>query len=138
MTQETLWVWPLTVECSQATSLVNFQSLIFLSSDEETKFGLDENELKEILSESVLGELKNVRINGLMGMATNTSDQEKVLAEFSRLNTFFQSLSAAQLPANAEMKILSMGMSGDYPLAIKAGSNMIRVGSKIFGERKYA
>ncbi len=104
---------------------------------EETKFGLDEVEVMEILTGSDLADLKNIRIKGLMGMATNTSDEAKVLREFEGLRKLFDKLGASDLPPNAQMETLSMGMSGDFKIAITAGSNMIRVGSLLFGDRNY-
>ncbi|MEQ9229230.1 MAG: YggS family pyridoxal phosphate-dependent enzyme, partial [Cyclobacteriaceae bacterium] len=78
---------------------------------EETKFGLDEVEVMEILTGSDLADLKNIRIKGLMGMATNTSDEAKVLREFEGLRNLFDKLRASDLPPNAQMETLSMGMS---------------------------
>ena len=101
--------------------------------EEETKYGLDENELREALT--VLANLENVRVRGLMGMATFTDDTEQVRKEFRGLKKIFNNLAATPLPANAKMDILSMGMSGDYEIAIEEGSNMVRIGSSIFGER---
>jgi len=96
---------------------------------EETKFGLDESEARAVIS--TVEELKNIRIIGLMGMATNTSDEAQVRIEFSRLKEL-----SIQLPTtNCQLPTVSMGMSGDYLLAIQEGSTMIRVGSAIFGAR---
>ncbi|TAL43973.1 MAG: YggS family pyridoxal phosphate-dependent enzyme [Chitinophagaceae bacterium] len=97
---------------------------------EETKFGLDENELKELLNDS-MAQLPNVRICGLMGMASLTDDMNKVSSEFHYLKTLFDKLTAH----DSRLKILSMGMSSDYKIAIEEGSNMVRIGSLIFGER---
>jgi pyridoxal phosphate enzyme (YggS family) len=96
---------------------------------EDTKFGLDESEAQDVLIAAQ--ELKNIRITGLMGMATNTSDEAQVRKEFSRLKELAQQLATA----DCQLPIVSMGMSGDYLLAIQEGSNMIRVGSAIFGAR---
>jgi len=98
---------------------------------EETKFGMSKNEAKNILVSEEFKKLKNVSILGLMGMASFTNDQEILKKEFSSLNNFFKELSSSY----STMKILSMGMSDDYKLAIELGSNMIRVGSSIFGSR---
>ena len=98
---------------------------------EETKFGMSKNEAKNMLSSEEFKKLKNVSILGLMGMASFTNDQEILKKEFSSLNNFFKELSSSY----STMKILSMGMSDDYKLAIELGSNMIRVGSSIFGSR---
>jgi len=98
---------------------------------EETKFGMSKNEAKNMLSSEEFKKLKNVSILGLMGMASFTNDQEILKKEFSSLNNFFKELSSSY----SSMRILSMGMSDDYKLAIELGSNMIRVGSSIFGSR---
>ncbi len=106
---------------------------------EETKFGLDEEELKSIYNRNSDGlqELKNVRICGLMGMASFSDDVEKVKGEFKYLKSMFEWY--ADLPiANSQLNILSMGMSGDYQLAIGEGSTMVRIGSLLFGARNYA
>ena len=94
---------------------------------EETKFGLNEAELKEVLKEAP--NFKNIQLKGLMGMASNSNDLNLVGNEFSTLHSLFAE--------NALFKNLSMGMSGDYRLAIEKGSNMIRIGSMLFGERNY-
>ena len=98
---------------------------------EETKFGMSKNEAKNMLGSEEFKKLKNVSILGLMGMASFTNDQEILKKEFSYLNNFFNELSSSY----STMRILSMGMSDDYKLAIELGSNMIRVGSSIFGSR---
>ncbi|MFD2567496.1 YggS family pyridoxal phosphate-dependent enzyme [Pseudotenacibaculum haliotis] len=100
---------------------------------EETKFGLPFNEIEEILASEELAQLENVKVVGFMGMATFTHDKEVLQEEFSSLKTFFDQ----QKNTNTELTILSMGMSGDYQLAIENGSTMIRVGSSIFGARNY-
>lgn len=100
---------------------------------EETKFGLDTTELTQIIDNAQAGAYPNIRLMGLMGMATFTSDQNQIRAEFACLKQHFDK-AASQLE---HCSILSMGMSGDYPIAIEEGSTMIRVGSKIFGERNY-
>lgn len=101
--------------------------------EEETKFGLDETELEEILVSEEFKALENVKIVGLMGMATFTSDENQIRKEFAFLKAIYDSLQS-KLP---NLNTLSMGMSGDYIIAIEEGSNMIRVGSSIFGARKY-
>lgn len=106
--------------------------------DEESKFGLSYDEVAEILTSEETQALESIHIKGLMGLATNTDDSEKVRGEFKQLKAFFDSQKHhPELIENADMEILSMGMSGDYPIAIEEGSNMIRVGSKIFGARTY-
>jgi len=109
---------------------------------EETKFGLDEQELAEVMKvfthdgaeESGSGELKNVRVAGLMGMASFTEDPEKIRSEFRTLRSLFDKyFSSAAVPDTPS--ILSMGMSGDYKIAVEEGSNMVRIGSLLFGKR---
>ncbi|MFY7811158.1 MAG: YggS family pyridoxal phosphate-dependent enzyme [Flavobacterium sp.] len=100
--------------------------------EEETKYGLDEEELKEILNLNYLNQLKNINIVGLMGMATFTTDLIKINTEFSYLKSIFDKLQFFDSTFNFNPRILSMGMSGDYVEAIAKGSNMVRVGSSIF------
>ncbi|MEN2412500.1 YggS family pyridoxal phosphate-dependent enzyme [Flavobacterium mesophilum] len=100
--------------------------------EEESKFGLDENELNELLTSIEFKELKNIRILGLMGMATFTEDQNQIKKEFTHLKSIFDSIQKLQI---VDLKIISMGMSGDYQLAIECGSTMVRIGSSIFGGR---
>jgi hypothetical protein len=99
--------------------------------EEETKFGLDEKELAYLLSSTEIQELKNIRIVGLMGMATFTDNKDQVKKEFTHLKSIFDQVAIQ----NSQIVILSMGMSGDYQLAIECGSTMVRIGSSIFGER---
>ena len=100
---------------------------------ESTKFGLNETELNDIIHQQLTTPFPNIRIVGLMGMATFTSDNVQIKHEFTFLKTLYDK-ARNQLK---DISILSMGMSGDYALAIELGSNMISVGSKIFGERNY-
>ncbi len=100
---------------------------------EDTKFGFSTTEINEMIEKGILQNLQFIEIKGLMGMATNTKDQEVVISEFSELNSFYKKLKPL-----LNLEILSMGMSGDYHLALEAGSNMVRIGSAIFGERDYA
>jgi len=102
--------------------------------EEETKFGLDENELNEILSSEAFQELKNIRIVGLMGMATFTENQNQIKKEFTHLKSIFNKLQPLQ-NEHSQLNTISMGMSGDYQLAIECGSTMVRIGSSIFGGR---
>jgi len=95
--------------------------------EEDTKFGLAASELDAMLEAAA--SCSHVKIKGLMGMATFTTDTDQIQTEFQKLAQLYQK--------NSEFEVLSMGMSGDYPIAIEAGSNMIRVGSKLFGERNY-
>ena len=107
--------------------------------EEESKFGLDEKELDEILKqvENDNSDLKNIRIVGLMGMATFTDNQTQIKKEFQNLKTIFDKINADAISKDAinRVSILSMGMSGDYKLAIECGSTMVRIGSSIFGTR---
>ncbi|MDQ6529099.1 YggS family pyridoxal phosphate-dependent enzyme [Flavobacterium sp. LHD-85] len=102
--------------------------------EEESKFGLDENELNELLTSPEFKELKNIRILGLMGMATFTEDQNQIKKEFTHLKSIFDSIKDLQTE-NCSLNTISMGMSGDYQLAIECGSTMVRIGSSIFGGR---
>jgi pyridoxal phosphate enzyme (YggS family) len=104
---------------------------------EETKFGFSENEIFELLQGNSFQALKNICIEGLMGMASFTDQRDQVRREFKSLKTFFDKLASMPLPAQFELKNLSMGMSGDYKIAIEEGSTMIRVGTALFGERNY-
>ena len=101
---------------------------------EETKFGFDEQELDTLFHEPIAIGLNNIKIIGLMGMASFSDDLEKVANEFKKLKSLFDKY--AQLStANCQLSTLSMGMSGDYKLAIEQGSNMVRIGSLLFGSR---
>ena len=98
---------------------------------EETKFGLDEKELEEILNQVQNDKFENIKIKGLMGMATFTDNQTQIKKEFLHLKSLFDKLNTEHL----QLSTLSMGMSGDYQLAIECGSTMVRIGSSIFGSR---
>jgi pyridoxal phosphate enzyme (YggS family) len=104
--------------------------------EEETKFGLDEKELNEILHfvQNDKEGMKNIRIVGLMGMATFTDKQDQIKKEFTYLKSIFDKTNQL-LTSNSQLLTLSMGMSGDYQLAIECGSTMVRIGSSIFGGR---
>ncbi|MCE7070463.1 MULTISPECIES: YggS family pyridoxal phosphate-dependent enzyme [Dyadobacter] len=106
---------------------------IFIA-QEETKFGLSEEEAREIITSPELSDLQNIRIAGLMGMASNTEDEQVVRAEFKGLKTLFESFKSYQ-NEQVSMQELSMGMSADYTIAMEEGSTLIRVGSSIFGSR---
>jgi pyridoxal phosphate enzyme (YggS family) len=101
---------------------------------EETKFGLDEVELENIIQK--LPQLPFVQISGMMGMASFSSDSQIVKTEFDILKHLFDKYSSLTTD-NLKMETLSMGMSGDYKMAISCGSNMVRIGSMLFGEREY-
>jgi pyridoxal phosphate enzyme (YggS family) len=105
--------------------------------DEETKFGFSEGEIQTMLASAELQSMKNITVKGLMGMATFTTDENKIRNEFRTLKLLFERLKSTALPAQVQMDELSMGMSGDYQIAIEEGSTMIRVGSAIFGHRDY-
>ena len=104
---------------------------------EETKFGFLPDELREMLEGSEWKELKNVRIRGLMCMATNTDDESLIHSEFHEVKELFDELKARHFQSGSTFSELSMGMSDDYKIAIEEGSTMIRVGSLIFGARNY-
>ena len=99
---------------------------------EETKFGLTVDETKDIFNKYLNGNYPNIEIKGLMGMASFVDDETQIREEFSILKNLFDELSELK-----PLETLSMGMSGDFPIAIESGSNSVRVGSAIFGERNY-
>ncbi|GAK94957.1 hypothetical protein YggS [Nonlabens ulvanivorans] len=104
--------------------------------EEETKFGFDQNELLELLSSDAFAGYKNVRITGLMGMATFTDNKKQVRKEFKSLKTLLDYINNNKLISDShDLKTLSMGMTGDYKIAIEEGSTMVRIGSAIFGSR---
>lgn len=105
--------------------------------EEETKHGLSIDACKELLSRLVLSDYPFIRINGLMCMATDTDDSAQIRKEFHTLYALFQELKSSYFKGSDDFKELSMGMSHDYPIAVKEGSTMIRVGSFIFGDRAY-
>lgn len=111
--------------------------LQFHVASEETKFGLDMQEADELLSSAAFAELKNVRIVGVMGMATNTPDKDLVRREFHRLKEIFDDLKLRYFAGSDCFKEISMGMSGDFAIAQEEGSTLVRVGSSIFGARDY-
>jgi pyridoxal phosphate enzyme (YggS family) len=100
---------------------------------EDSKFGMSASDASEILQSNEFSELKNINVIGVMGMATFTENQEQIKKEFIQLKSSFIHLKSL----HPELEIISMGMSGDYQLAIACGSTMVRVGSSIFGERNY-
>ncbi|MBK9016225.1 MAG: YggS family pyridoxal phosphate-dependent enzyme [Saprospiraceae bacterium] len=109
--------------------------LQFHIAEEETKFGLDEAEAAELLQSPGIQSLANVRITGVMGMATFTDDHEQVRREFRHLKQIFDNLKARFFQNQESFKEISMGMSGDYELAVAEGSTMVRVGTLLFGAR---
>ncbi len=112
--------------------IINCLLQIYIA-EEETKFGLDEKELNEILHFVQNDKLKNIRVVGLMGMATFTDNQNQIKKEFTNLKSIFDKICSKD--AINRVSTLSMGMSGDYQLAIDCGSTMVRIGSSIFGRR---
>jgi len=112
--------------------IINCLLQIYIA-QEDSKFGLSFDECQELLQSNSYLNLKNISVVGFMAMASNTEDNEQIKKEFLSLKKFHESMVSIQLPLN----ILSFGMSGDYQLAIECGSNMIRIGSSIFGERNY-
>ncbi len=102
---------------------------------EESKFGLDETELMEVLDSKEYKSMANIRICGLMGMASFSDNLALVRHEFTGLKQLFDKLKSAFFAGSREFSLLSMGMSGDYNLAIEEGSTMVRIGTALFGER---
>lgn len=111
--------------------------LQFHIATEETKFGLDLDEARQLLSSDAFREMHNIRICGVMGMATFTDDTEQVHNEFRNLKSIFDTLKHDYFTEQPQFKEISMGMSDDYPIAIEEGATLVRVGSKIFGARNY-
>jgi PLP dependent protein len=121
----------------QAKKVNRIQDILlqFYIAQEDTKFGLDISEAQEILNSIDFQQLKHIRVCGVMGMASNTSNEKQVASEFRNLKQIFDELQTKYFPKQDTFKEISMGMSGDYQLAIANGSTMVRVGSKIFGGR---
>jgi len=103
--------------------------------DEETKFGLGFDEIIELLRSDEFTSLKHISIRGLMGIATNTDNEKQIKEEFYELRTFFDGIKQSYFRKQSSFDTLSMGMSSDYKIAIEQGSNMVRLGSTIFGQR---
>jgi pyridoxal phosphate enzyme (YggS family) len=111
--------------------------LQFHIAEEESKFGLDPDEAKEILNSAQFAAMTNVQVCGVMGMATYTDDERQIRKEFRQLKNIFDQIKDEFFGENDSFSEISMGMSGDYQLAVEEGSTMVRVGSLIFGERYY-
>ena len=111
--------------------------LQFHIAQEETKFGLDMDEARALLDSDAFKQMENVRICGVMGMATFTDDEVEIRKEFKHLREIFETLRQDYFAGQPQFKEISMGMSEDYPIAIEEGATLIRVGSKIFGPRNY-
>lgn len=112
--------------------------LQFHIADEDTKYGLSFDEAQELLNSPEYKAMNNIRIVGVMGMATFTDNQDQIRQEFRNLKSIFDRLKEQYFADNDSFKEISMGMSDDYPIAIEEGSTLIRVGSAIFGKRNYA
>jgi len=104
---------------------------------EETKFGMDEAEIKDLLASDDFKKLENIKVVGLMGMATNTDDQNSIQNEFASLKQLFNVLKTDYFSTQPDFKEISMGMSGDFLIAQEEGSTMVRIGSSIFGHRTH-
>ena len=111
--------------------------LQFHIAQEETKFGLDLEEARQLLESDTFKNMENIRICGVMGMATFTDDEEEVRKEFQHLKAIFDTLKQDYFAGQPQFKEISMGMSEDYPIAIEEGATLVRIGSKIFGPRHY-
>ncbi|SFT40831.1 hypothetical protein SAMN05216474_0396 [Lishizhenia tianjinensis] len=111
--------------------------LQFHIAQEDTKFGFSFEEAKELLNDNEFVEMQNINVVGVMGMATNTENTSQVADEFRTLHNYFQIIKSHYFKFNPDFKEISMGMSGDYKIAVEEGSTMIRVGSTIFGTRNY-
>lgn len=111
--------------------------LQFHIAEEDTKYGLDLAEAREILQSETYNQMENVRVVGVMGMATYTDNEQQVRTEFGRLKHIFDTLKTESFSNSDSFKEISMGMSGDYPLALEEGSTMVRIGSLLFGARTY-
>lgn len=123
-------------EAVKAGRCINCLLQIFIAS-EETKFGLSHDEAKTLLSSDEYKSFRNIKITGLMGMATNTENRDLIRQEFQQLALIFSEFRESFFAGDPSFTELSMGMSGDYLIAVDAGSTMVRIGSLIFGERKY-
>ena len=109
--------------------------LQFHIAQEETKFGFSFEEAQEMLESNEFVELQHVAIHGVMGMASFTEDENQIHEEFQTLHNYFQLIKSHFFKFNSDFKEISMGMSGDYKIAMEEGSTMVRVGSSIFGSR---
>lgn len=112
--------------------------LQFHIAEEDTKFGFDWAEVKEMLESEAYQNLTNIRIDGVMAMATFTEDTEQIRREFRQLKFFFDRLQSDYFSESTHFKEISMGMTNDYQIAIEEGSTMLRIGSALFGARKYS
>jgi PLP dependent protein len=120
-------------EASKNNRVIDCLLQLFIA-EEETKFGFSKDEIRKIVDSDDFKNLKNIRIKGLMGMATNTDDEQQIRKEFKSVKIFFDELKTISIP-NLQLEIISTGMSHDYKIALQEGSTMVRIGSLIFGER---
>jgi pyridoxal phosphate enzyme (YggS family) len=143
--------WKLLQEIEEESAKANLITDVLIQvhiAEEETKFGLMVNDARKLLADDKLGQFQNIRIRGLMGMATLINDEVQIRKEFQSLKTFFDEvrlklmnvsvisdITPSPVLNNNDFTILSMGMSGDYKIAMEAGSNMVRIGTAIFGVR---
>jgi PLP dependent protein len=123
-------------QAEKSDTLINCLLQVHIA-QETHKFGFDETELETLMKGGDLSKLKNIQIKGLMGMATYSDDGEVIRKEFKFLKSLRDKLALTILPDNVSLNELSMGMSGDYLIAIEEGSTLVRIGSAIFGERNY-
>lgn len=123
-------------EAVKANRVIDCLLQVYIA-EEETKFGLSVEELTELLESEEYKQLTHVRVCGVMGMATFTDNEDQIRKEFKSLKTIFTNLKNSYFPNTDSFRHISMGMSGDYAIAIEEGSTMIRVGSSIFGHRVY-
>lgn len=123
-------------EAGKAGRRINVLLQVYIAK-EESKFGLDREELLEILSAYMQGSYPHLQLSGLMGMASNTEDQETIRSEFLELKQLYEQLINEYGARLSGFDQLSMGMSSDYSIALSAGSTMVRIGSKLFGVRDY-
>lgn len=121
-------------EAAKNNRVINCLLQVFIA-EEETKYGFTIEEADSLLNSDEFMAMKNVCITGLMGMATNTADEKQIHEEFKTLKDFYEELNQLPETKNFVLQTLSMGMSSDYKIALQEGSNMVRIGSLIFGER---
>ncbi len=121
-------------EATKHNRIINVLLQVHIATEEE-KFGFDSKELFSLLNEGIYRNLSHISICGLMGMATFTEDKEVIQKEFKELHTLFCKIKNTYFQGHDAFRILSMGMSGDYDIALACGSNMIRIGSILFGKR---
>lgn len=114
--------------------MINCLLQVFIA-DEKTKFGLSYKECIELFADEKLKSLQSIRVSGLMGMATNTEDKDKIRREFKQLYSFYSINKQFFFTESNSSPILSMGMTSDYKIALEEGSNMVRIGSALFGNR---